>query len=51
MSDSLLGSLMGELSNYLHFMLGFLESPLVGYNLYHLAGPRVYAHQLVGVME
>ena len=51
MSDSLFGSLMGELSRYLHFVSGFLESPLVGYNLYHVAGPRVYAHQLVGVME
>ena len=51
MSDSLFGPLMGELSCYLHFVLGFLESPLVGYNLYHVAGTRVYARQLVGVME
>ena len=29
MSDSLFGPLMGELSPYLHFMSGFLESPLV----------------------
>ena len=51
MSDSLLGPFMGELSRYLHFMSGFLESLLEGYNLYHVAGPRVYARQLVGVME
>ena len=51
MRDSLLGSFMHELSRYLHFMSCFLESPLVGYNLYHVAGPRVYAHQLVGVVE
>ena len=51
MSDSLFGSLMGELSHYLHFMLGFFESPLIGYNLYHVAGPRVYARQLVGILE
>ena len=31
MSDSLFGSLMGELSRYLHFMSGFFESPLIGY--------------------
>ena len=51
MSDSLFGSLMGELSCYLHFMSGFLESPLIGYNLYHVAGPRVYARQLVGILK
>ena len=51
MSDSLFGPLMGELSRYLHFVLGFLESLLEGYNIYHVASPRVYARQLVGVME
>ena len=51
MSDSLFGPLIGELSHYLHFVSGFFESPLIGYNLYHVAGPRVYAHQLVGVLE
>ena len=51
MSDSLLGSFMGELSRYLQFMSGFLESPLVGYNIYQVAGSRVYAHQLMGIME
>ena len=51
MSDSLLGPFMGELSRYLHFVSGFLESPLEGYNLYHVASPRVYTHQLVGIME
>ena len=51
MSDSLFGSLMGELSRYLYFVSGFFESLLIGYNLYHVAGPRVYAHQLVGVLE
>ena len=48
MSDPLFGPLMGELSRYLHFVSGFFESPLVGYNIYHVAGPRVYAHQFVG---
>ena len=51
MSDSLFGPFMAELSRYLHFMSGFLESLLEGYNVYHVAGPRVYARQLVGVME
>ena len=51
MSDSLFGSLMDEFSHYLHFVSGFLESLLVGYNFYHVAGPRVYTHQLVGIME
>ena len=51
MSDSLFGSLMGELSRYLHFVLGFFDSPLIGYNIYHVAGPRVYASQLVGVLK
>ena len=51
MSDSLFGPFMGELSRYLHFVSGFLESMLVGYNLYHVAGPRVYTRQLVGIME
>ena len=51
MSDSLFGPLIGELSRYLHFVSGFLESLLVAYNLYHVAGPRLYARQLVGVME
>ena len=51
MGDSLFGPLMGELSYYLHLMSGFLESPLVGYNIYHVAGPRVYTRQLVGLME
>ena len=51
MSDSLFGSLMGELSDYLHFVSGFFESPLIGYNIYHVASPRVYARQLVGVLK
>ena len=51
MSDSLFGPFMGELSRYLDFVSGFLESPLEGYDVYHVAGPRVYACQLVGVME
>ena len=51
MSDSLLGPFMGELSHYLQFVSGFLESLLEGYNLYHVAGLRVYTRQLVGVME
>ena len=51
MSDSLFGSLMGELSRYLHFASGFFESPLIGYNIYHVAGPGVYARQLVGVLN
>ena len=51
MSDSLLGSFMRELSSYLHFVSRFLESLLVGYDLYHVASPRVYACQLAGVME
>ena len=51
MSDSLFGSLMGELSRYLHFVSGFLESLLIGYNIYHEAGPRVYARQLVGILK
>ena len=51
MSDSLLSSLMGELSHHLHLMMSFLESSLVGYDLYHVAGPGVYTHQLVGVTK
>ena len=51
MSDSLLSSLMVELSHHLHLVLSFLESSLVGYDLYHVAGPRVYARQLVGVTK
>ena len=51
MNDSLLGSFTGEFSHYLHFMSGFLKSPLVGYNLFDVAGPRMYARQLVGIVE
>ena len=51
MSNSLLGSLMSELSHHLHFMSGFLESSLLGCDFYHVARQRVYAHQLVGVMK
>ena len=51
MGNSLLSSLMGELSCHLHLVSSFLESSLVGYDLYHVAGPGVYAHQLVGVTK
>ena len=51
MRDSLLGSLMGELSRHLHCMSGFLESSLVGCDIYHVASPGVYAHQLVGIVK
>ena len=51
MTNSLLGSLMGELPSHLHLVVGLLESSLEGYYFYHVAGPRVYAQQLVGVME
>ena len=51
MRDSLLGPFMRELPRYLHFVPCFLESPLVSYDLYHVAGPRVYARQLVGVVQ
>ena len=51
MSNSLLSSLVGELSGHLHLMSSFLESSLVGYDLYHVAGPGVYARQLVGVTK
>ena len=51
MHNSLLGSLVGELSCFLHFMSGFLESLLVGCDFYHVASPGVYAHQLVGIAK
>ena len=51
MSDSLLGPFVSELSCHLHFMSGFLESPLVGCDICHVASPGVYAHQLVGVAK
>ena len=51
MSNPLLGSLMSELSRHLHFMFGFLESSLVGCDIYHVARPGVYARQLVGVAK
>ena len=40
MRDSLLGSLVGELSHHLHFMLGLLESLLVGCDIYHVTSPK-----------
>ena len=43
MSNSLLGSLMGELPGHLHLMVGLLESPLQGYYFFHVAGPGMYA--------
>ena len=51
MSNSLLGPFVSELSCHLHFMTGFLESPLVGRDIYHVAGPGVYARQLVCIAE
>ena len=42
---------MGELSHHLHLMSSFFESSLLGYNLYHVASPGVYARQLVGIMK
>ena len=50
-SNSLLGPFVSELSHHLHFMSGFLESPLVGCDIYHVASPGVYARQLVGVVK
>ena len=50
-NHSLLGPFVSELSRHLHFMSGFLESLLVGCDIYHVARPRVYAHQLVGVVK
>ena len=41
--NSLLGSLVSKLSRHLHFVLGFLESSLVGSDFYHVARPGVYA--------
>ena len=51
MSNSLLGSLISELPSHLHLVAGLLESSLEGYYFYHVAGPRVYARQLVGITE
>ena len=51
MSNSLVGSLTGELPSHLHLMAGLLESSLEGYHFYHVASPGMYARQLVGVME
>ena len=51
MGNSLPGSFMSELSCHLHFMSGFLESPLVGCDIYHVASPGVYACQLVGIVK
>ena len=51
MCDSLLDSLMSEVSHHLHLVSSFLESSLLGYDFYHVASPRVYARQLVGVMK
>ena len=42
---------MSELPSHLHLMVGLLESLLEGYYFYHVAGPRVYAQQLVGISE
>ena len=42
---------MSELPSHLHLMAGLLESLLEGYYFYHVAGPRVYAWQLVGISE
>ena len=49
MGDMLFGSLMGELLSHLQIMVGLLESMLEGHHIYHVAGPGVDAHQLVGV--
>ena len=43
MSNSLLGSLMGELPSHLHLVVGLLESLLEGYYFYHVASPGMYA--------
>ena len=51
MSNSPLGPFVSELSRHLHFVSGFLESPLVGHDIYHVAGPGVYAHQLVDIAK
>ena len=51
MSNSLFGPLVGELPSHLHIMTCHLESSLQGYDIYHVAGPGVYAHQLVGVVK
>ena len=50
MRDSLLRPLMGEFSSHLHFMSSFLEGMWMGRDVNHVAGPGVYARQLVGVM-
>ena len=49
MSDSLLSSLMGELPSHLHLVASFFERLLEGYDLYYVASPGMYTHQLVGV--
>ena len=51
MSNSLLGPLVNELSRHLHLMSGFLESSLVGCDIYHVASPVVYTRQLVGIVK
>ena len=51
MHNSLLGSLVSELSHHLHFVSGFIDILLVGCDFYHVASPGVYAHQLVGIVK
>ena len=51
MSNFLFSYLMFKLPSHLHFMASLLESSLEDYHFYHVAGPGVYAHQLVGVVK